>query len=473
MSRADGKIETMPAGAGLALLGVDRSNLPVLSGFSRVLSMSVAEASVYGDGTNNKVLQIIPLAANEVPPDSVITLTALWEFPTPANAGRNIKIAIGPDLATAIASGIVGRATPQSDVTSLATEYQMWVAPDRRSVRSLGNQNFNAVASPTAGQGSAYSATNAGSTSVAVDFTIAQNIYILALPATNDKAILRAHRLEISACGLSPKNFAPSTAVAAWGNSLVDGSGSGTPNGAFFSRNGTTDGTTAVVTGITLVGSSGTIVPNMYVTGTGVPAGTIVLSVSGSTITLNKNTTAPGTVSLTFRSGAWPVQLQNINSGRSASRNGYPGQKADYIAARVLENPVAGRLQNPVFDIPRNNVGEAQAVANVLAAMRTIIANLDPSVFPIFVNCTAARNEPAGTGNNDQVLAINAAMLAEVGASHIYDAYSKFCTTSGRIADEWLTTSGGSIAAGEIHYNDWGYFNYATDILAMRVANGI
>lgn len=427
-----------------------------------VLANSSTPVSVFGDNTDQVVAQFV-IPANTVKPDSLLVLRALFNFYLPNTGGRSVYLYAGATL--------IGQSFPTATLGGLQVDFPMWVAPDLQTVAVFGSsQAFNDVLSPTNGQGAPFNAHTSLKATVSVDFTADQAITVKVKPVAEDQAELTGFTLENYAIGSLPtKSYAPVTAVAAWGDSLTEGSGSGASAGSFFATNGTTDGSTAVVTSITTT----SIQPNMYVTGTGIPAGTIVLSKTGSTITLNKNTTQAATSSLAFRSGAWPVQLMHQAPGRAAFNGGVGGQTAGQITIRFLRDTVRGKYWNPVVWGGRNNVGSPSAVADVLSATAADIANLALGVIPVIIGVTTAKGESVGTANNTQVQAINAALLAEVGAANFIDAYTLFCTNNGQPNDDFLTTTAGVIAPTEVHWNDWGYYNIAAAVLAKRQSLGI
>jgi hypothetical protein len=93
------------------------------------------------------------------------------------------------------------------------------------------------------------------------------------------------------------------------------------PINGFFTLSGTTTSGSATVT---LSAPNSFVVVGLAVTGTGIPANTFVASVSGTTVTLTKNATASGTVTLTYTNftmskiGQFTQNVNTTNGSASA-----------------------------------------------------------------------------------------------------------------------------------------------------------
>lgn len=455
-------------------LEVVTSNAP-WSASPRIVVASATPLRVAGDGSGAKAVVSFTLPANTIRPDSLAIFKGLLNFPI-ANIG-------GTSVALNIGGVAVGSATVSANTGAVQFMFPFYVGPNGAVLYRYNPGLVGQTANTDATAGVAWStlaaratfgpfpfsgqAATAGSVTT-IDFTIDNTLTITMNPTAGSINELISWSLVNESMGGIPVNYAPVTAVAGFGDSLTEGSGSGAAAGLIFSTNGTTDGSTAVITSITTTN----VQPNMLVSGTGIPVGSVVVSKTGSTVTLNKATTTGATSSLTFTAGAWPAQLGFQSPGRPYFNGGVAGETAAQIRARMLRDTVRGRLWHPVIWAGRNNVGTATFQADVLADLATMVANLAPGVIPTIVNILSSRTETTGTANNTAILATNAAILARYGIN-VVDAFSVICTASGAPHDDFLCYTAGSIAANEVHLNDYGYSLVAAAVLAKRVALGI
>jgi len=457
--------------SGISIAGTSAAALPV----SQVVASSATPVRVAGNAGAEQTVASFTLPANTITPSSVLTLKGLVNLPIANLGGTIFRFKIG---------GVtIATATFVANVGALQFIYPMYIGPAGNTIDSLSGGINAQTVNTDATAGVAWTTLAARgtfgpfpyaaqatikSTITTVDFSVDNTIVMTMTPTTGSINELTSWSLVNDRTGTSPESYASSLAVPGWGDSLTAGTGSGNSAGIIFSTNGTTDGSTAVVTSITTT----SVQPNMLVTGTGIPAGTVVVSKTGSTVTLNKNTTTGATSSLTFTAGAWPAQVGFQSPGRPYFNGGVGGDTAAQIQARFLRDTVRGKLWSPVIWAGRNNVGTATFQTDVVTAVGAMVANLAPGTVPIVCSVTTSRQETTGTSNNTAVLATNAALSSIYGTGYL-DLFSLICTNNGAPADEFLAYTAGAIPANEVHLNDYGYSLVAAAVLAKRIALGI
>lgn len=421
-----------------------------------VLGASGAPVRVYGiAGSSAVTAASITIPANTILPGSVIEFNGLFNFLSPNNAGRVIQVYFG--------STVIWQSFPTASLGALNTKVFGVVSPDRQTIY-VYSQSLNDVSSPTNGQGQPFSAHTSVPVSVNVDFTSEQIFKVNISPTNNDVAELTGWSLVMQAPGLLGANYAPSNAVACWGDSLTAGSGSTGSFGA--DRTGTSTNGSAVVTMSNTTG----IVAGQNITGPGVPANTTILSVVANTsVTMSANAgVGAGAGTFSIAAGAWPAQLMYSAPGRPVTNLGVGGETAAQIAARVVRDKVRGRLQTCVFAMGRNSDWSTPSGrADIMAQIATAVGNLASGVKFVVCSVTTAQGETTGTGNNTAILALNA-LISAAYPSNYADTFSAVCTNSGSPPAAYLASG----TAGEVHLNDLGYLQMMTVIKAKLTALG-
>ena len=195
-----------------------------------VIASSGTPVTIYGNGSSH-TLASITIPANTVAPDSDLELEVFLSFFAPNNGGRNISIKIG--------TNVIGQSAPTATNLGLQAKALWYVTSDLTAGNDTTNGytqnnlfgyavNLNDVLSPTANQaGVFYGVHTSGRNGYKVDFTQSQTLTMVAAPVSGDQMEVTGWRLVNHRVKLTPTgSYAPSTAWAAWGDSLTYGVGS-------------------------------------------------------------------------------------------------------------------------------------------------------------------------------------------------------------------------------------------------------
>lgn len=189
---------------------------------------SATPVSVYGGASAPAAtVATFTIPGGSIAPDSILETKGLFNF-SGANAGRQVYVTL--------AGQNIGQAFPTATMGQLQFVHPVYVAPDLKTL-TVFSQNLNDVASPGAGQGAAYSAKAAAKTTLTIDMTVDQVFAIKTTPVNGDIAELTGWSIENKRFGAVPSvRFAPSRALACWGDSITAGTGSSTITGGYPSR---------------------------------------------------------------------------------------------------------------------------------------------------------------------------------------------------------------------------------------------
>lgn len=128
-----------------------------------------------------------------------------------------------------------------------------------------------------------------------------------------------------------------------------------------------TTGTTVSGSPALIISSATGVYPGMGITGTGIPANTVVNSISGNTVTMSQNATASGTVTTTFQN-FWPytdVTMTGSFSGGSFVAT-FGGGTA------IGTNPSSGSQPQALMTLASNTLQNGSTVTNINIVNTTV-----------------------------------------------------------------------------------------------------
>lgn len=197
------------------------------SASSRLIASSGTSVSIFSASSTAVFypLATVRLGAGSVEPNSVLELAGLFTF-AGAHSSRFWRIMIGGQL--------VAQSGPVATVNGQEFIQRLHIAPDRKSVIVLG-QNVGGLVAPSDGQGAPFRAQSTAPVSMAIDFNADQVLTIESRPINGDQVTLNGFTVRNFALP-SVANFAPSRAVAAWGHSLIAGTGDTAVPGGWVTR---------------------------------------------------------------------------------------------------------------------------------------------------------------------------------------------------------------------------------------------
>jgi len=450
---------------------------PAPTNITKIIAQSGTPIKIWGNGSA-KTFVSFTVPANTIPPGARLIVEALLSDLASQVGGATLRFSIN---ATNVFSATIPATTASAQLLGIA-----YVDPSMKAINAYtGNfngQNGNTDATtfvawttlaarassgpfPYAGSGS-----NKSILTTNIDFTADSTFsFELATTSVNSQYELSGFSVRYESMG-APRLYVSPLAVAAWGDSLTAGTGSGAAGGLVFTRSATTNGTTTLT--VTVAAGVNTITPNMMITGTGIPVGTVVVSVGTTDLVMSQAATNSATNTMTFTAGSWESQFAYQSPGRAYYNGGVGGENAAQITTRVLRDDVRGALWNPVFWMGRNNVGSPTMVTEVMSSLQTCTAQLSSGVVPIILTVTSGRGEPNGNANNTLIQATNAAIMAAYPNNYV-DVYSLVCTNNGALADAYACYVGGTQGANEVHMNDYAYSIIAAAVLAKRIALGV
>ena len=168
--------------------------------------------------------------------------------------------------------------------------------------------------------------------------------------------------------------------------------------------------------------------------------------------------------SLTFGVGAtagndYPTALSRA-SALMVRNEGVAGETAQQITSRVVANAASLGTFPTIFQMGRNNVGQASMQSDVLASLAASIAALGHGKF-LVGSVTPMSTETLGTSNRTAIIACNAAIAAAYPDNYV-DTLTALATNAGEIP--------GASYSDTTHFTDAGYLilaqTYATAVAA-------
>jgi lysophospholipase L1-like esterase len=144
---------------------------------------------------------------------------------------------------------------------------------------------------------------------------------------------------------------------------------------------------------------------------------------------------------------------------------GVGGETATQIRARMVADKVRGKTTPVIIWVGRNNVGTGSFIADVLAEIATMVANLAPGTPYVIGSFTPTTAENSSSANGIAIASLNTQIKSIYGA-HVADIFTAVATDPGSVPPA-------SIMSDPTHFNDAGYDIVTATFQTALAANGV
>lgn len=438
---------------------------------------------IYGDAATYQPVYSLLIPGGTIVGGSLIKLTGLIQKYSPFNAGWAWKASIG-GVIIAQNTLTAAQGSWHFDHNIHISSDRKWGFPLSRNVMGQSTSSNALNASQFGGQSGAVLSQNPNgvTTQIAfasyssapivetllVNFDQDQTLLVELQVQAGDEGEFANFVAEIVTPDNTGQNCASSKATLMPGDSLFQGTGAGSR----FVLN-TTATWSSGSNSVTVASATGVLVGQVF-RATGIPDGTSITAVSGTTLTLSANATAAGSAaSVKILDGPLPFQFRTLFPGRPCVGIGLGGQIGSQIVDRVLSDPISGKYWDHILCMGTNDVVLTNGGADWWAIIKTQLDRYfnfrDINAKTIVCNLIPNTAWTPGSAGDIAVQYVNAQLAAYVppkgwnSNSGVFDTYNTL-VVGGAIQASWRSDT--------IHPTGSGYAKWLAGLATRMAALG-